>query len=256
MNYITDRIINHKKQKKPKSFDFEENALGKLKALMDIKEPEKEIEKNKNHIYFYTDVTQESCNELTQNINDLNKELLKYSIDYDCPPPSIFLHINSLGGDLLSAFGVVDTIQTSRIPIVSIIQGQAASAATIISMSCHKRYMTKNSFMLIHQLSNGCYGKFEEIKDDFENDTTFMETLYSLYQEHTTMNLKKIKKALKHDLWWNLDKCIENGLVDEVWTPHLTTVIVENMFHTGKEYKSNTLENPKKKQKTISKSKK
>jgi len=247
----TTKSIILKKKKKPSADDYDENPLEKLKELMGAEAPN--AEKDKNHIYFYNDVTQDSCHDLTRKINDLNKELLKYSIEYDCPPPSIFLHINSLGGDLLSAFGVVDTIQTSRVPIISIIEGQAASAATIISMSCHKRFMTKNSFMLIHQLSTGCYGKFEELKDDFENDTTFMETLYSLYQEHTTMNLKKIKDSLKHDLWWNVDKCIENGLVDAVWTPHLTTVTVENMFHTGKEYKSNNVEHPKKKQKTLPK---
>ena len=36
-------------------------------------------------------------------------------------------------------------------------------------------------FMLIHQLSAGMYGKYEEMKDDFTNDTKFMDRLYSLY---------------------------------------------------------------------------
>jgi ATP-dependent protease ClpP protease subunit len=77
--------------------------------------------------------------------------------------------------------------------------------------------MTENSFMLIHQLSTGIYGKYEEIKDDFENDTKFMERLYKLYRENTTMNDKKVKEVLSHDRWWTADECISNGLVDGLW---------------------------------------
>lgn len=228
-----------KKTKKRSVENDDEDPLEKLKFLMGNKQPETEIEKN--HLYFYSDVTQETCLDLTRKINNLNKELLKYSIEYDCPPPSIFLHINSLGGDLLSAFGVVDTIENSRIPIISIVHGQSASAATIISMSCHKRYMTSNSFMLIHQLSTGIFGKFEELKDDFENDISFMDTLYSLYKKHTKMDLKTIKESLKHDLWWNSEKCIDSGLVDSIWSPHITTLSIQNVFKENENYETNSI---------------
>jgi ATP-dependent protease ClpP protease subunit len=203
----------------------ESNPLEDLKDLMQ----KPDTEKDKNHLYFYTDVTQDSCLDLNRKINDLNKELLKYSIEYDCPPPSIFLHINSMGGDLLAAFSVVDTIKNSRVPIVSIVEGSAASAATIISMVCHKRYITSHSFMLIHQLSSACAGKFQEIQDDFANDTKFMNLLYTLYQDHTTMNNKKIKEVLKHDIWWSSKECTENGLVDGIWDSNITSVSIQNV---------------------------
>jgi len=31
----------------------------------------------------------------------------------------------------------------------------AVSAASLISMACHKRFMTENSFMLIHEIRTG-----------------------------------------------------------------------------------------------------
>jgi enoyl-CoA hydratase/carnithine racemase len=118
----------------------------------------------------------------------------------------------------------------SRIPIVSIIEGAAASAATIISMVCHKRYITPNSFMLIHQLSTGASGKYEEMKDDFMNDTALMELLYRLYLEHTTMNIATIKKVLKRDLWWDAQKCLENGLVDDIHKGDFLNVSLKKHF--------------------------
>jgi ATP-dependent protease ClpP protease subunit len=194
----------------------EDNPLEGLSSL--LKQPELSTDKDKNHIYFYSEVDQYSCLDLNRKINDLNKDLQKHAIDFDTEPPNIYLHINSNGGSLFAAFSTIDTIMNSKIPIISIIEGCAASAATIISMVCHKRYCTSNSFMLIHQLSAGSAGKYEEMKDDFLNDTKLMELLYKLYSEHTTMNKKTIKKVLTRDLWWDVDECLKHGLIDEIWT--------------------------------------
>lgn len=213
--------------KRKKTVDNESNPIEQLKSLM----ANDTADKDKNHIYFYTDVDQTTCLDLNRKINDLNKELLKYSIEYDCEPPNIYLHINSNGGCLLSALGTVDTIRNSRVPIVSIIEGCAASAATIISMACHKRYITSNSFMLIHQLSTSSYGKYEEIKDDFMNDTKFMERLYALYRNHTKMTDAKIKSIMTRDIWWDSDECIQHGLVDSVWDSNGTSLRVNRLFN-------------------------
>jgi ATP-dependent protease ClpP protease subunit len=205
----------------------EEDPLEQLKSLMGGgDEPDKE----KNHIYFYGDVTSQSCLDLNRKINNLNKELLKHAIEYDCTPPNIFLHISSNGGCLLSAMSCVDTIRNSRVPIVSIIEGSAASAATIISMVCHRRYITENSFMLIHQLTTGVYGKYQEIKDDYLNDTKFMERLYRLYEKYTSMPLKKIKHVMSHDIWWDSNECIANGLTDSLWDSNHTSISITNLF--------------------------
>lgn len=209
--------------KKQKAVD---DPIEKLKALM----PTDLSDKENNHIYFYTDVNQESCLDLNRKITALNKELLKYAIEYDCEPPNIYLHINSYGGCLFSAFSVIDTIKNSRVPIVSIVEGNAASAATMISMVCKKRYITQNSFMLIHQLSSASSGNFEALKDDFLNDTKLMELIYKLYRENTTMSEKEIKNVLKRDIWWTSEECIKAGLVDGLWDSNMTSMKIKNLF--------------------------
>ena len=218
-------VYSLSKRKKTRN-ETDVDPIEQLKSLMS----NDTADKDKNHIYFYTDVDPSTCLDLNRKINDLNKDLLKYSIEYDCEPPNIYLHINSNGGCLLSAMGTVDTIQNSRVPIVSIIEGCAASAATVISMACHKRYITNNSFMLIHQLTTGVYGKYEEIKDDFINDTKFMERLYSLYRKHTKMTDAKIKSIMTRDIWWDSNECIEHGLVDNIWESNITNLFINRLF--------------------------
>jgi len=172
------------------------------------------ISRNKNHIYFYDDVTTETCLELNRTIIELAKELQRHSLEYDTKPAKIYLHINSDGGELLACFSTVDYIKNCPIPVVSIIEGSAASAATLISCVCHERYMTPNSYMLIHQLRGGYWGKYDEMEEDFENSKKFMEKIYEIYEEHTKLGRKELKKLLRKDEWWDYETCLKYGLVD------------------------------------------
>jgi ATP-dependent protease ClpP protease subunit len=172
------------------------------------------ISKSKNHIYFYDDVTTETCLELNRTLIEMAKELQRHSLEYDTKPAKIYLHINSDGGELLACFSTVDYIKNCPIPVVSIIEGSAASAATLISCVCHERYMTPNSYMLIHQLRGGYWGKYDEMEEDFENSKKFMEKIYDIYEEHTKLGRKELKKILRKDEWWDYSTCLKYGLVD------------------------------------------
>ena len=82
-----------------------------------------------------------------------------FATQYSTPPPPINLHIQSSGGSLMNTYYIVDLIQSLETPVNTFIDGFAASAATLISVAGDKRYMTKNSLMLIHQLSSQNGGK-------------------------------------------------------------------------------------------------
>lgn len=172
------------------------------------------ITRNKNHIYFYDDVNTENCLELNKMIVELSKELQRHSLEYDTSPAKIYLHINSYGGELLACFSTVDYIRNCPIPIVSIVEGCAASAATLLSVVCDERYMTPSSYMLIHQLRGGYWGKFDEMEEDLDNSRKFMEQIYNIYEEHTKLCRKQLRRLLRKDEWWDYNTCLEYGLVD------------------------------------------
>jgi len=210
------------------------------------------VSRNHNHIYFYTDVCTESCLELNREIVHLTKELKRHSLDFDCEPAKIYLHINSFGGELLACFSTLDYIKNCPIPIVSIIEGCAASAATLISVVAKERYMTPSSWMLIHQLRGGCWGKYDEMEEDLGNSKKFMEKIYSVYEEHTNLDRKQLKKMLKKDEWWNYQTCLEYGLIDGVfndWKPNkekAVKVVVEDKKKEKKKSKSKKKDEKKK----------
>ena len=176
----------------------------------------KKIERDANHIYFYSEVNRDAIYELISLINEIEEENKMLSFKMKIEPIPIYLHISSYGGCVFSAFNVIDIIKACEVPIYSIIEGCAASAGTLMSVVCTKRFIRPSSYMLIHQLSSGCWGKMCEIEDEVENLKDFMERIKSIYMENTNIPKKELTELLKHDLWLNSAKCMKYSLVDEI----------------------------------------
>jgi ATP-dependent Clp protease protease subunit len=170
-----------------------------------------------NTIFFYTDVTEQSALDLNQALYEVDAKL-KNTANFLGPDfrPHIKLRINSYGGSLFAGLAILDTIRNLKSDVHTFVDGSAASAATIISIAGAKRYIGKNSMMLIHQLSTGTYGKFSELEDDMENNKRLMKMIKDIYKQYTKVPMKNIDEILKHDLWFDSAKCLEFGLVDEV----------------------------------------
>jgi len=169
-----------------------------------------------NHIYFYSQVDKAQVLQLNKRIRDLNNELLHTARIQARDPASIFLHINSYGGAMFDGLAAMDAVLSCQVPVVSIIDGCCASAATFISIAANKRLISKHGFMLIHQLSAMSWGKYRELQDDNINFNTLMDTIKGIYTQYTKVPAEKIAEILDHDLWFTADKCLEYGLVDRI----------------------------------------
>lgn len=173
-----------------------------------------------NHIWFNCDVNKSTANRLIRIIYEKNEhfEKLKNGLSGigKLDPYPLILHINSYGGDLLEILPVVDIINKSDIPIYTIVEGCAASAATLMSVAGEKRYMTENSVMLIHQLRGGMWGKMDELEDEHKNCTMLMKQIKKIYKKHSNLTEKQLNEFLKHDVLWNSETCLKHGLIDEV----------------------------------------
>jgi len=169
-----------------------------------------------NNIYFQDDITHESISSLNKEIRLLANELIIMGNNFGIETPVIKLHITSYGGSVVAALSAIDCIEESKVPIHTIIDGYAASAATLISVHGTKRYIKKNASMLIHQLRSGLWGKMSEIDDDYINLQKTDKLIKKIYLEKTKLKSKEISNILKHDLDWDAKECVKNGLVDEI----------------------------------------
>jgi ATP-dependent Clp protease protease subunit len=169
-----------------------------------------------NNIYIYDEITTLSALQLNISLNKLIKQHLIFAVKNDCDPIPIKLHINSPGGEVVGAFCVINTIENSTVPIHTIIEGEAASAATMISIVGHKRYINSNAHMLIHQLRAGFWGKVDECQDEMKNIKRYSKVALKLYKKYTNLTDEKLDKILKKELFWSSKTCLKYGLVDEI----------------------------------------
>lgn len=176
------------------------------------------IVRENNHVYFYSDVNRDSIFILNALLREAAKFVYMTSFELNVKDIPIYLHINSYGGELYQAYAAIDTIKNLRVPVYSIVEGCAASAATLMSVVCKKRFICANAYMLIHQLSSGMWGKMAEIEDEYAHLTELMDQINGIYIEYTQFPKKKLTELLKHDLWLNPDICVKYGLVDEIYT--------------------------------------
>ncbi len=175
------------------------------------------VEFSGNRIFFYSGVSRPKVLKLNKAVINLNNNLRSRAISYGVSEPSpIKLHINSYGGSVFAGLAAVDYIKKSPVPIETIIDGCAASAATLMSVVGAHRSMNKNACMLVHQLSGFMWGKFQEMQDDMQNSEMLMKKIKSIYREHTRIPEDKMDEILKHDIWWDAEQCLEYGLIDEI----------------------------------------
>lgn len=170
-----------------------------------------------NHIYFYSEVTRDSVLKLIKDIKTLNKKLHDLAKQYKIKSPPIVLHINSDGGSVFQGFAAVDAIVSSKIPVHTIVEGSVASAGTLMSIAGKKRFMTSNSCMLIHEVHHTFWGKYGEFKDELSNLDTIMKMILDHYRKYAKIPEEEIEQLLKRDMWWQIDKCIDYGLIDKKW---------------------------------------
>ena len=167
-------------------------------------------------LHFYGSVTEESCLELTQALISLDKQAKYMQIDFPNHTPIIELHIQSGGGALMPAFYVCDVIKNIDTPVHTYVDGYVASAASLISVCGDKRFITKYSSMLIHQLKGATSGKFNEIKDEFSNLGVFMEKVCDIYTINSKINRTMLEDLLSSDIWLDSETCLKYGLIDEI----------------------------------------
>lgn len=165
-----------------------------------------------NHHYFtlMKDIEPASCNEAITFI--LERNLAKQR------PDVIRLVINSQGGELQSAFALIDVMEASRVPIYTYGLGSICSAALTIFITGHKRYITKNTSILSHQFSWANFGKEHELIASVKEIDLTQKRLVEHYKKYTKLSETNIKKYLMppEDVWLDAKEAVKFGLADSV----------------------------------------
>lgn len=135
-------------------------------------------------------------------------------------PKNLTLLINSPGGEVSSAFALIDIMKGSKIPVHTVGLGMIASCGLLTFMSGEKghRVITPNTSILSHQYAWGSYGKEHELFARVREFELTTERMIEHYKKCTGLDEKKIRKYLlpAEDVWLNAEQAVEFGIADEI----------------------------------------
>ena len=131
---------------------------------------------------------------------------------------NLFIHSN--GGDFDAACAIIDEMEGFKkyIDINTIALGKAYSAGAMILSFGTKRYMTKNSAIMLHPSSY-------EVPHDYH---AMQKSLMEFHEQQYTAIMKQIAKnsgyeynnfisSIGHGLWLNSKQALKLGFKDGIW---------------------------------------
>lgn len=132
----------------------------------------------------------------------------------------LLLMICSEGGDLQTAFALIDVMTASTIPVKTVGLGQIASAGLCIFIAGAKgrRVLTPNTSILSHQYSWGSDGKAHELFAQVKEYELTFQRMLELYRDATGLDDEAIRKYLlpPQDVWLSSAEALTLGICDYV----------------------------------------
>ena len=175
-------------------------------------------------VNFYSDLENRTY-WLNDEINHYTFDLVQYIIrwnreDKDIPIEErkpIRIIIDCGGGHLSVSETVSNVIKMSKTPVYGIALGYVASGATVIYLSCHKKYALPNSVFVLHKGScSGVSGTYDEIVAFARDYEKQMETLIGFHIDNTGYTEEEIEENIQTDWYIRTKEALEKGIVDEL----------------------------------------
>jgi ATP-dependent protease ClpP protease subunit len=178
-----------------------------------------------NHLYFYQAINRQGAVAFCRVLDELYNNLLHAMIQTGLTSPVIEIHLNSQGGELLAAISMAHKIEQLKVGmkpfmvpahVITHIEGEASSAASLISISGNHRTISEHSVILIHDCYGQAIGNQTDIKKFVKNITTQSDEMKKIYAKYTKLSGEELDRYMEEDVYINATDAIKLGLVDEI----------------------------------------
>ncbi len=131
---------------------------------------------------------------------------------------NVTVQINSVGGDLYTAIGIANRLKELAGNTVAIIDGIAASAATVIAMGCNTIRAYSGSLFMVHEALTTLCGAYNH-KALMEADKRLQAAnaaAAEMYDAKTKLGVDKIRSIMAKESWMTGKAAKADGWIDEV----------------------------------------
>lgn len=136
------------------------------------------------------------------------------------PKKKLTLYINSEGGDLYQAFGLIDIMKKSHHTISTVGIGSVMSAAFLIFASGDKghRYIGTHTGCMCHQFTTSVENKHHDIKAQMKENTNCDQRMVSILKQATDFSIEEVRKKLlpPSDVWFTAKQLVDLKIADHI----------------------------------------
>lgn len=130
----------------------------------------------------------------------------------------VTVRINSGGGDVFAAHAIHNQLLAYKGKVTVIIDGLAASAATIIAVAGDKIIMPSNALFMIHNPAiglNDYYGA-DDLEKTVDALKVIKDSIVAAYSKRCKVSKMEIATMMDAETWMGATECLEKGFIDEI----------------------------------------
>lgn len=172
-------------------------------------EPDSAASPASRHLYLYGTIAEESWLE-----DDVTPDLFRQELMAGDGPVTVWL--NSCGGDCVAASQIYAMLIDYKGPVTVIIDGIAASAASVVAMAGTTVLMAPTSCMMIHDPMTAAVGNEADMEKAIEMLSAVKDSIIDAYEIKTGLDRRTLAKMMSAETWMDARKAIELGFADGV----------------------------------------
>jgi ATP-dependent protease ClpP protease subunit len=127
----------------------------------------------------------------------------------------ILVRINSPGGAVFDSIAIYNALKSHGARIDVLVEGLAASGASIIAMAGTNIQIATGAMFMIHNPWTIAMGEADELREVADMLDTVADSMIDIYQAQTGLDRKELKSILDAETWYGASAAVEKGFADE-----------------------------------------
>ncbi|BBH17493.1 hypothetical protein Back2_17800 [Nocardioides baekrokdamisoli] len=127
----------------------------------------------------------------------------------------IQVRLNSPGGAAFEGVAILNLLRAHPAKITAVVDGLAASAASVIAVGCDETIMSPGSALMVHNPSGGAWGEVSDLQKVINQLNSLTGNMAALYAEATGSGTADDWAAVMDaETWYTATEAVEAGLAD------------------------------------------
>jgi ATP-dependent protease ClpP protease subunit len=135
----------------------------------------------------------------------------------------VTVRINSLGGSAFDGIAIYNLLKAHPAWVDVVVDGVAASAASVVAMAGDTVTMAVGSQMMIHEAASGCWGNAGAMEQCAKSLHACSDSIASIYAARAGGGVANWRELMRAETWLTAEQAVECGLADIVDEGELVT---------------------------------